>query len=284
MTVLGANSERYDVAIPGSPASSGTNTVLSLRWGIATDIGHKRAHNEDSLVAIPPVFAVADGMGGHAAGDVASDAVVKRLAELAPAGPGAHHPEFTTPEEVLEALRLATTDITSTVDAPEVGAGTTVTGAALTLHEGTVYWTMFNVGDSRLYLFERNVLTQVSVDHSVVQEMVTAGLITAADAEHHPDSNIITRAVGFSADPAPDFWIVPVEPGTRLLLCSDGLSREIDDRRIRLHLAAKLSPAHTAQALVDAALASGGRDNVTAVVIDVMDGGAPPPLQDRSAG
>ena len=143
---------------------------------------------------------------------------------------------------------------------------------------------MFNVGDSRLYLFERNVLTQVSIDHSVVQEMVTAGLITAADAEHHPDSNIITRAVGFNAEPAPDFWIVPVEPGTRLLLCSDGLSREVDDLRIRLHLAAKLTPEHTAQALVDAALASGGRDNVTAVVVDILDRGAPRQPKARLAG
>ena len=83
MTVLGTNTARHDVVLPG-----GADTVLSLRWGIATDIGHKRAHNEDSLIAIPPVFAVADGMGGHAAGDVASDAVVKRLAELAPADPG----------------------------------------------------------------------------------------------------------------------------------------------------------------------------------------------------
>lgn len=270
MTVIGTNTPRYDCGIPGRQ-----NSTLTLAWGVATDIGHQRAHNEDSLVALAPVFAVADGMGGHAAGDVASDAVVKRLAELARSVDGeTGEAGFTTPDAILEALRLATLDITSVLEEPELGAGTTVTGAALTLHDGIAYWAMFNVGDSRLYLFDHNVLTQVSIDHSVVQEMVTSGLITRADADHHPDSNIITRAVGFNAEPVPDFWIVPVSAGSRLLMCSDGLSREVDDLRIRLHLAAKLRPEQTAQALVDAALAAGGRDNVTTVVIDVIDSGA----------
>jgi len=218
-----------------------------------------------------PVFAVADGMGGHASGDVASDAVVTRLAELSIGDDDAGDAQFTTPELVLEALRMATSDITGAIDGAELGAGTTVTGAALTYINDQPYWAGFNVGDSRLYLFEQNVLTQVSVDHSVVQEMVTAGLISARDAEHHPDSNIVTRAVGFASEPVPDFWIIPVSAGSRLLMCSDGLTREVDDLRIRLHLAAKLSPEHTAQALVDAALASGGRDNVTAVIVDTIE-------------
>lgn len=259
MTVLGQNTARHEMAIPDAPSAS-----LVLAWGIATDVGHKRSHNEDSLVALAPIFAVADGMGGHTAGDVASDAVVARLAGLAESG-------FTEPDAVVEALREATTDISHAIDEAELGVGTTVTGAAVTIHDGHPYWAIFNIGDSRVYLFARNVLTQISVDHSVVQELVNAGLIKASDAESHPDSNVITRAVGFNTEPVPDFWIIPVTRGSRLLLCSDGLTREVSDLRLRLHLAAGLTPKETAAALVDAALAEGGRDNVTAVVIDVVE-------------
>jgi serine/threonine protein phosphatase PrpC len=119
--------------------------------------------------------------------------------------------------------------------------------------------------------FENNILSQVSVDHSVVQELVDAGLIRAEDAEFHPDSNVITRAVGFNAEPMPDYWIVPIRTGLRLLLCSDGLTKELDTERIRLHLAAALAPAETAQALVDAAIAAGGRDNITAIIVDIVE-------------
>ena len=259
MTVLGENTDRREFAVPGAP-----DAVLALGWGVATDIGLRRSHNEDSLVAAGTVFAVADGMGGHAAGDVASDAVVTRLARLAEGG-------FVEAEGVVEALREATVDISHAIDERELGVGTTVTGAAMTIHGGHPYWVVFNVGDSRLYLFEHNVITQVTVDHSVVQELVTAGLISAHDAERHPDSNVVTRAVGFNTEPVPDFWLLPVTGGSRLLLCSDGLTREVSELRLRLHLAAGLDPRETAQALVDAALAEGGRDNVTAIVVDVLE-------------
>lgn len=240
-----------------------------LAWGVATDTGRRRAHNEDSLVADAPIFAVADGMGGHAAGDVASEAVVTRLAELA--GGGA-----VEAESIVRALEAATEDISHAIDERELGVGTTVTGAALTANDGSPYWIVFNVGDSRLYLFDHNVLTQITVDHSVVQELVTAGLISAMDAEHHPDSNVVTRAVGFNTEPVPDFWLIPVAEGSRLLLCSDGLTREVSELRLRLHLAAGLNPRETALALVDAALAAGGRDNITAVVIDVLEAAGRP--------
>lgn len=264
MTVLGQNTARYPVAIPEAPEGS-----LVLAWGVATDIGHKRAHNEDSLVALAPIFSVADGMGGHSAGDVASHAVVSRLAELAEGSVA--EGGVVKPQAIVEALRAATADISQALDEAELGVGTTVTGAAVTLHHGQPFWAVFNIGDSRAYLFVRNVLTQISVDHSVVQELVTAGLIAPADAEKHPDSNVITRAVGFNTEPEPDFWLLPVAQGSRLLLCSDGLTKEVNDARLRLHLAAGLSPQETAAALVDAALAEGGRDNVTAVVVDVLE-------------
>lgn len=258
MTVLGDNTDRREIAIPGAPGSS-----VTLAWGLATDTGRKRSHNEDSLVADAPIFAVADGMGGHAAGDVASAAVVTRLAELAGGG-------LLDAESVVRALEAATEDISHAIDERELGVGTTVTGAALTIDAGRPSWIVFNVGDSRLYLFAHNVLTQITVDHSVVQELVTAGLISATDAEHHPDSNVVTRAVGFNTEPAPDFWLLPVAQASRLLLCSDGLTREVSDLRLRLHLAAGLDPGETALALVDAAIAAGGRDNITAIVIDVI--------------
>ncbi|GAA3747593.1 protein phosphatase 2C domain-containing protein [Leifsonia bigeumensis] len=276
MTVLGDNTERREIALPGGVGSS-----VTLAWGIATDVGLRRAHNEDSLVADAPIFAVADGMGGHAAGDVASDAVVTRLAELAQEG-------FTQAESIVEALRAATTDISHAIDERELGVGTTVTGAALVVNAGHPYWVVFNVGDSRLYLFDHNVLTQITVDHSVVQELVTAGLISSTDAEHHPDSNVVTRAVGFNTEPVPDFWLLPVARGSRLLLCSDGLTREVSELRLRLHLAAGLNPRETALALVDAALAAGGRDNVTAIVIDVLEvsgaGGEEIDVEDTAPG
>ena len=259
MTEIGRNAGQHSITVPGR---LGTGVVVA--WGAATDIGRRRNHNEDSLIAESPMFAVADGMGGHAAGDVASAAVVARLAEAVVG-------DFTESEAIGRALHDATIDIGQAADEQSLGVGTTVTGAALTIDEGEPVWTIFNVGDSRVYAFDRNELEQVTVDHSVVQELVAAGLIRREDAESHPESNVITRAVGFNAEPRTDFWEIPVRRGMRLLLCSDGLTKEIDDDRIRLHLAAGLSPLETAQSLVDAALASGGRDNVTTIVVDVVE-------------
>lgn len=258
MTEIGANSAGLTIAIPGRAET------ITLAWGVATDTGRRRAANEDSVVARSPLFAVADGMGGHSAGDLASAAVVERLAEAVAS-------DFLAPRAVERALERATEDIAQIADDSELGIGTTVTGAALTLQQDEPYFAVFNIGDSRVYAFERNELNQVTVDHSVVQEMVEAGAITRDQAEQHPDSNIITRAVGFNARPVPDFWMLPLRAGLRLLLCSDGLTKELQDERIRLHLAAGLNPAETAGALVDAALAAGGRDNITTVVVDVID-------------
>ncbi|HMM82548.1 MAG TPA: protein phosphatase 2C domain-containing protein [Terrimesophilobacter sp.] len=258
MTVFGENNPRFELAIPDRG-----DAAIALAWGIATDVGNVRSHNEDSLVAAGTIFAVADGMGGHSAGDVASDAVVSRLAQLGEGG-------FVQPESIIEALRAATMDISRATDEQELGVGTTVTGAAITLHGGHPYWVVFNVGDSRLYLFEHNVLTQITVDHSVVQELVTAGLISTADAARHPNSNVVTRAVGFNAEPVPDFWLLPVTAPSRLLVCSDGLTREVSELALREHLASGRAPQETAIALVDDALEAGGRDNVTAIVVDVL--------------
>jgi serine/threonine protein phosphatase PrpC len=259
VTHIGASTAQYAVTLPGKD-----NGALVLSWGAATDIGRRRDHNEDSFLARSPIFAVADGMGGHSSGEVASAAVVSRLAE-------AISGDFVEQESIEESLRSATVDIGFAEDVQHLGVGTTVTGAALTLRRGQPYWDIFNVGDSRVYMFENNELAQVTVDHSVVQELVDSGMISEDEAESHPDSNIITRAVGFNAEPMPDFWLLPLRAGLRLLLCSDGLTKEVGRERLRLHMAAGLSASETALALVDAALAAGGRDNVTVIVVDVVD-------------
>jgi protein phosphatase len=243
---------------------------IVLAWGVDTHTGYRRRHNEDSLLAQPPLFAVADGMGGHSAGDVASKAVVTRLAEAATGA-------VTTAEVIDAALKAATADISLAADYSHLGVGTTVTGAALMAKGDVPHWAIFNVGDSRVYLYEDRTLDQITVDHSVVQELVDAGMITAGEAEQHPDSNIITRAVGFNADPLTDYWLIPLRQGMRLLLCSDGLTKEVSHDQLLQQLGAGNSAEQTSSLLVDAALASGGRDNVSVVVIDVVEG---PPAED----
>ncbi len=270
MAELGGSSAGLSISIPGR-----TDSPIVISWAVVTDKGKRRAANEDSFLAQSPLFVVADGMGGHSAGDLASAAVVHRLADVATT-------DFLAPQDIERALEDATYDISLIAVDSVLGVGTTVTGAALTLHDDNAYFAVFNIGDSRVYAFERNELSQITVDHSVVQELVEAGALSRDEAESHPDSNIITRAVGFNATPVADFWLLPVVTGLRLLVCSDGLTKEVSDDRLHLHLAAGLSPVETASALADAALAAGGRDNITAIVVDVVDAPDQVELDDTS--
>lgn len=256
MTALGRSSVRHIVGLPER------GEVVELSWHGVTHTGYRRTANEDSYLADVPLFAVADGMGGHSHGDRASDAVVRRL-QAAVDG------DFIDASVIIDALNLATWDIHQ-LDESEHGIGTTVTGVALSLVDGHPQLTTFNVGDSRVYRFTGNELSQVTTDHSIVQEMVEAGQLSADQAENHPESNVITRAVGFSLEPEVDLRVLPLDPGMRLLICSDGLTKEVPLERLRLHLAARLSARETANALVDAALAQGGRDNITVIVVDVV--------------
>ncbi|GGF25495.1 PP2C family protein-serine/threonine phosphatase [Subtercola lobariae] len=260
MTQIGERTATFRVTSPTTPSRS-----FVVSWAALTDIGRRRAVNEDSVVAHPPIFAVADGMGGHAAGDVASDAVVKRLGQLG-ADP------FTTGDVIDEALSLALTDIDLVGDTTTLGTGTTVTGVALNLVDGEPTWAVFNIGDSRVYQYLDGSLARLTVDHSVVQELVDAGLITAEQAETHPDSNIITRAVGFHEKPVPDYSLLDIIAGQRILICSDGLTKELTDHGIAHYLGREGSAWQTASSLVEAALTNGGRDNVTVLVIDVAAG------------
>ena len=256
MTAIGRSTVRH---IHGLPSRSG---AIELAWHGVTHVGYRRAHNEDSYLADVPLFAVADGMGGHLHGDRASDAVVRRL-QAAATG------DFVGRDEIADAMHRATWDIHD-LDEEERGIGTTVTGVALSADDTGARLTVFNVGDSRVYAFTGNELSQVTVDHSLVQELVAAGEIAAEDADAHPEANVITRAVGFSLEPDIDFVELPIDTGMRLLICSDGLTKEVPHERLRLHLAARLSARETANALLDAALAQGGRDNITLIVIDVV--------------
>jgi serine/threonine protein phosphatase PrpC len=270
VTEIGGSNPDFSIALPGRQRAG-----IRLSWAAVTDVGLRRAANEDSYIAAPPIFAIADGMGGHLAGDRASAAVVSRLAD-------ARGADFLAPEAVERALELATDDIEIISDGSELGVGTTVTGAVLTLRDGEPYFAVFNIGDSRVYAFERGTLEQVTVDHSLVQQLVDTGVITRAQAHNHPEGNVITRAVGFQSQPTPDYWLLPVRAGMRLLVCSDGLTGEIEDDGLGEHLAAGLSARETADALVAAALAEGGRDNVTVLVVDVIESGSTAP--ERQSG
>jgi protein phosphatase len=258
VTQIGRSNRRHNVVVPGDP-----DARISLSWAALSDKGYRRSVNEDSLLARSPIFAVADGMGGHTAGDFASTAVVTRLAEQVSV-------DFVGEDALTTALRSAVDDMGRGVGHTDLGTGTTVTGIALTLVDEAPYWLVFNIGDSRVYNYRDATLEQLTVDHSIVQELLDAGAITPAEAEVHPHSNVITRAVGFNEDPVPDFFLIPIVAGSRLLVCSDGLTKELTEHGIRHFLAEGTSPLDAAQQLMDAALGNGGRDNVTVVVVDVL--------------
>ncbi|WP_022881711.1 PP2C family protein-serine/threonine phosphatase [Gryllotalpicola ginsengisoli] len=259
MTQIGRSSRRHDIVLPDRDGAR-----VSLAWAAVSDKGHRRAVNEDSLLARSPIFAVADGMGGHTAGDFASAAVVTRLAEQLGSG-------FVAQDAVSDALRAAVDDMSRGVGLTDLGTGTTVSGIALTLHDGEAYWLVFNIGDSRVYQLLDGTLDQLTVDHSIVQQLLDAGMITPAEAEVHPHSNVITRAVGFNEDPVPDFWLIPISAGARLLVCSDGLTKELTEHGVRHFLSIGDSPADAANRLMEAALGNGGRDNVSVIVVDVLE-------------
>ncbi|MET4159684.1 protein phosphatase 2C domain-containing protein [Agromyces sp. PvR057] len=267
MTQIGNGNTRHPVVLPDG-------TRITISWAAATDTGHRRQVNEDSFVAQAPVFAVADGMGGHAAGDFASAAVVTRLAE---------HGGKTVigTAEIDQSLRLAVQDMERGTGVTDEGSGTTVTGVALGLISDEPAWIVFNIGDSRVYRLVGGILEQLTVDHSIVQELVDAGQITRDEADTHPHSNVITRAVGFHESPIPDYRAIAVEPGMRLLICSDGLTKELTSYGIRHFLMADRSAERVTEHLLDAALGNGGRDNVTVLVVDVHEVSRPEPRPEQ---
>lgn len=228
-------------------------------FGSRTDIGCLRDHNEDSLVVTPPLFAVADGMGGHAAGEVASEIAVRVLSELAP-----EHPDGEALGRAIEEANRAVIQAAREGRGRQ-GMGTTMTAAML---EGERL-VIAQVGDSRAYLLHQGKLQQLTRDHSLMADMIEAGQLTPEEARAHPQRSVITRALGSDAHLHPDIYEINVETGDRLLICSDGLSGMIFDDQIENTLRRVQDPQRCASQLVNEAIAAGGHDNVTVIVADV---------------
>lgn len=236
---------------------------ITVVAGSATDVGLRRRINEDSLLSQHPVFLVADGMGGHEAGEVAS------AAALAAFEPLLGLPSVRV-EDAVGIVDRARDSVDALATGSQAGAGTTLSGVLVSQHNGDGYWLVVNLGDSRTYRLAEGELEQISVDHSVVQELVDSGQMTAEEAASAAERNVITRALGAGSDSDADFWMLPASAGDRILVCSDGLSGELDAAAIRRVLITEVAPQDAAEQLVQEALASGGRDNITAIVLDAI--------------
>ena len=238
-------------------------TTTQLMWGARSDVGCVRPHNEDSYLVQSPLFCVCDGMGGHAAGEVATSLAVETIAKTAPQSADA--------ARLAAAVEAANAAV---IEAALNGLGKPGMGCTATcayIENDTL--AIAHVGDSRAYLLHEGTLIRVTRDHSYVEELVDAGEITADEARVHPNRSVITRALG--SDPAmyADHFTLHIEEGDRLILCSDGLSSMIPDSDIE-NIATQSSTAQICvDNLVDAALAAGGHDNVTVVVVDLVDDG-----------
>ena len=245
----------------GADTASGSNAFIS--WGARSDVGLVRSHNEDSFLLRTPLFAVCDGMGGHAAGEVASSIAVETIGEKAPA----------TADDTLLGAAVESANIAIIEGAAEgkgkVGMGCT---ASAVLIEGNKM-AVAHVGDSRVYLLRHGTLVRVTHDHSYVEELVDSGQITADEARVHPSRSVITRALGSDPDMYADHFSLEVNDGDRIIVCSDGLSSMITDASIEALAVSSVTPQQAADNLVSAALTAGGGDNVTVIVIDVLNDG-----------
>lgn len=236
---------------------------VTFRWAGATERGKVRAVNEDNLVALPGVFVVADGMGGHSAGDVASALAVQRLGRLAERVP-------IPVEDVAPAIAELNSEIHGrSGEAGQLGMGTTLVAAMLVDVGGDSEIVVLNVGDSRCYLADDAGFRRLTHDHSLVQEMVDAGTIDAAEAISHPDRNVVTRAVGIEAEVSADFVPLSRAARQRLVLCSDGVSGPIVDEQLA-ELASRTRPVDVAvDGIIAEVLAGRAADNATVLVVDV---------------
>lgn len=250
----------HDLSTMGGTGRVGT---VAMTWSVATDVGRERKVNEDSVLAAPPTFVVADGMGGHDAGDVASAMVVERFSRIG----GTQH---LSAEQVTVAIDEANEAIFRAGSmTTERSMGTTAVGLVLVENGPGHSWVVFNVGDSRVYRLFEGQFEMLSVDHSYVQELVDAGHLEPADARSHPHRNVVTRALGVDQQVQTDLWVRLPVPGERFLLCSDGLTGEVEDDEIARVLATEPVADRAVANLVQMALDGGGRDNVTVIVVDV---------------
>ncbi len=232
------------------------------RWAGLTDVGKVRSANEDAFVVEPPLFAVADGLGGHQAGEVASEVATDALLDAAPKRADA----VALGRAVISANRAV-------IKAARDGRGRSGMGTTMTavMTQGTRL-AVAHVGDSRAYLLHEGVLSRITEDHSLVAEMIRGGEITERESRFHPMRSVITRALGSDARLEVDAFDVQAEQGDRLLLCTDGLHGMLDDDRIQAVLASLTDPGEAARTLIDAANDAGGQDNITVVVVDLAEG------------
>ena len=239
-----------------------TSPLLS---GLLTDTGRQRSVNEDAGLAVESaqggLYAVADGMGGHAAGELASNLALDALSSTFLQGQGRKRP----PERLAEAVQAANMEVMRHAVGEYVGMGTTL--VALAIDRGAAI--LAHVGDSRAYLLRGGELIRLTEDHSWVAEQVRLGNLTEAEARDHQWRSVVSNALGGEERVRLELYGFPLQRGDRLLLCSDGLSGVVEEHDLRLMLGWRLPPALTAQRLIDAANALGGPDNVTAVIVDV---------------
>jgi len=246
---------------------------VRLRWGGTSDVGQVRHANQDSMFLGTAVFVVADGMGGHAGGEVASRLAVETMEAELGGGEGPHRVL-----DLVTAVQAANDRVwaQSAQDPSLAGMGTTVVAIGLVEEGGETRLAIVNVGDSRAYRLSEGHLDQISDDHSLVGELYREGRISAEEAQHHPQKNIVTRAVGIDRFVDVDEFQILPRTGDRYLLCSDGLTDEVDEREIAEVLRSVDDPEEAAQLLVRRANEQGGRDNITIVVVDVVDDGLDP--------
>ncbi len=238
---------------------------LQVTWGAVTNTGLVREHNEDAFLAASPVFLVADGMGGHRYGAQASKLALSTFAPLV-------GQEFVSAAELDSALSEAAISV-NTLGQDSVAPGSTLTGLVLSTQGQRPCLRVVNIGDSRTYQLSRGVLSQVTKDHSHVQELIDAGVISAEDARNRPDRSVITRALGAGSGPVvcADQVLLPACQGDRYLVCSDGLSGLVRDAALAAVLSEQVSPQDAAERLLVLALEAGGHDNITVVVVDVVE-------------
>ena len=240
---------------------SGSNSFIS--WGARSDVGLVREHNEDSFLLRTPLFAVCDGMGGHAAGEVASSIAVKVIGEEAP----------NTADDVLLGAAIEAAN-QAVIEAPQKGIGKPGMGstASAIFIEGN-QMAVAHVGDSRIYLLHHGTLVRITHDHSYVEELVDSGQITADEARNHPSRSVVTRALGSDPEMYADHFTLEVSDGDRIILCSDGLSSMILDDEIESIAVSNITPQNAADSLVSGALNAAGADNITVIVVDILDDG-----------
>jgi protein phosphatase len=239
--------------------------VIRFAHGAATDVGRIRSLNEDNLLVAESLFAVADGMGGHRGGEVASAEALESLRT------SVLEPDAAALRSAVETANRAVFEH-SLVDPELSGMGTTLCAVALVRDDdGAASIAVVNVGDSRVYLLSDGDFRQITEDHSLVETMVRGGQLSPDEAAVHPGRNVLTRALGIEPEIEVDLFAEPVRSGDRFLLCSDGLFNELQDDQIAAVLRRLDAPGDVADELVRMATEAGGRDNVTAVIVDVLD-------------